>query len=75
MIARAISVVLALALGGCITTSQSTRTTTPVCDALVGPIKYNSTVKTSRRFAGPDLAPDLVVRNRVGMNLRCPKYK
>lgn len=71
---RAISLVLTLVLlSGC-TTLAATQTTGPVCEALVGPIKYTSATKTSRRFAGPDLAPDLAVRNRVGKNLRCPAY-
>lgn len=47
----------------------------PVCDALIGPIKYNSTVKTSQRFAGPQLAPDLKARNQVGQWLGCPAYR
>lgn len=48
---------------------------TPVCKALIGPIKYNSTVATSQRFAGPALAPDLKARNQVGQWLGCPAYK
>lgn len=74
---RAISLMLVLVLGGCATTGTlvPSQTKAPVCEALVGPIKYNSTTKTSRRFAGPDLAPDLAVRNRVGKNLRCPAYR
>lgn len=70
-------IVLAIALGGCATVSGKTPPTgtAPVCDALVGPIKYNSKGKASRRYAGPDLAPDLAVRNRVGIKLRCPAYR
>lgn len=75
MMTRVISLVtLAFLLSGCVTTG-TLNTTTPVCRALVGPIKYNSTVTTSRRFAGPDLAPDLNQRNQVGRNLRCPQYR
>ena len=48
---------------------------TPVCEALVGPIKYNSTDPRSQRHAGPALAPDLAQRNRVGINLKCPQYR
>lgn len=49
--------------------------TAPVCDALVGPIKYNSANPKSPRHAGPALAPDLKQRNQVGENLGCPAYK
>lgn len=78
--ARAVGLVIAflivLALGGCVTTGGGRPDTSlPVCDALIGPITYNSTVLKSRRHAGPDLAADLAVRNRVGKNLRCPAYR
>lgn len=76
MMTRTFSLVmLALALAGCATTRQPTRSTVPVCDALVGPIRYNSKQLNSRRHAGPALAQDLAVRNRVGRNLRCPQYR
>ena len=44
-------------------------------DALIGPIKYNSTTKTSKRFAGSALVPDLKQRNQVGEWLGCPAYR
>ena len=70
---RAISLmVLALALAGCETTGSTPKA---VCSALVGPILYNSQNAKSQRYAGPALAPDLAVRNRVGVNLRCPAYR
>ena len=47
----------------------------PVCDALIGPIKYNSTTQTSKRFAGSALVPDLKQRNQVGEWLGCPAYR
>ncbi len=47
----------------------------PVCDALIGPIKYNSTVPSSKRFAGSALVPDLKQRNQVGEWLGCPAYR
>ena len=63
-------------LGGCAaTTTIHINNISPVCQALVGPIKYNSTLKTSARYAGPALAPDLRVRNEVGINLGCPAYR
>lgn len=52
-----------------------TTSTTPVCSALIGPIKYNSQKPTSPRFAGKALAPDLKQRNQVGEKLRCPAYR
>lgn len=73
---RVISILALLGLlTGCATVPGPTASRTPVCDALVGPIKYNSTTRTSARFAGPALAPDLNQRNQVGINLRCPKYR
>lgn len=59
-------------LAGCETTGSTPRS---VCDALVGPIKYTSENAKSARFAGPGLAPDLAVRNRVGVNLKCKAYR
>lgn len=66
-----------LLLAGCAHQPEPLRParTLPVCDALIGPIKYNSTNPRSRRHAGPDLAPDLKRRNQVGTNLRCPAYR
>lgn len=64
--------IVAMLLGGCVTSGS---TPTAVCDALVGPIRYTSTNKASARYAGKALAPDLAVRNRVGMNLKCKAYR
>lgn len=65
-----------LALSGCAGgVKPSLDQIKPVCDALIGPIKYNSTVKTSQRYAGPQLAPDLKSRNQVGLWLGCPAYR
>lgn len=75
MTARIISVLLALALCGCATTDGTVQGLAPICDALIGPIKYNSTKVTSARHAGPDLAKDLKQRNQVGQRLGCPAYK
>jgi hypothetical protein len=47
----------------------------PVCDALIGPITYNSHNKNSLWHAGPKLAPQIALRNSVGRNLSCPAYK
>lgn len=62
-------------LSGCVTTSQPISSVQPACDVLLEPIRYNSVTPKSRRYAGPDLAPDLAVHNRVGINLHCPKYR
>jgi hypothetical protein len=65
----------ALALAGCQTDGVGVITTlTPVCDALIGPIPYNTYKKTSPRYAGPALAVDLQQRNQVGQRLNCPQY-
>lgn len=63
-------------LSGCAGDLDKLRTTstTPVCTALIGPIKYNTQKRTSLRFAGPKLAPDLKQRNQVGQNLGCKQY-
>ncbi len=71
-----ILVLAVVALSGCATVPiGKTVTTTPVCAALIGPIKYNSQNLKSRRHAGPDLAPDLKRRNQVGQGLNCPEYR
>ena len=76
MIARTISALLiALALGGCTTLQGQVESLAPVCDALIGPIKYNSTKAASPRHAGTELAKDLKQRNQVGERLGCPAYK
>ena len=67
------SVLLAGALGACATTAPTSFA--PTCTALIGPIKYNTFVKTSRRYSGPDLALDLKARNQVGQTLGCPLYR
>ncbi len=66
---------LAPALGGCMEGALPPATIAPICKALIGPIKYNSTVPGSKRFAAALLAMDLKERNQVGRNLGCPLYK
>lgn len=73
---------IAVVLAGC-ATGGSLDSFKPVCKALganadpkkQGPIRYNSFDPKSRRYAGPDLAPDLKTRNDVGQNLNCPEFK
>lgn len=68
-------VLLACATAACSTVPDTAvKSTAPVCEALLGPIKYNSTNPQSRRHAGPDLAPDLAKHNRVGRLLRCHNF-
>lgn len=47
----------------------------PICRALVGPIKYNSTDVMSQRYAAYLLALDLHQRNEIGRKLGCPQFK
>ena len=70
-----IAIALAFALGGCVTTHGKVEGLEPVCEALIGPIKYNSTKTSSPRHAGSELAKDLKQRNQVGERLGCPAYK
>ncbi len=67
---------IALTLGGCQTAPiPSPSDTSSICSALIGPIKYNSQNKDSKRFAAAVLALDLKQRNQVGEALHCPKYR
>lgn len=66
---------LALPLGGCLDQPLPPAAIAPICKALVGPIRYNSTVPGSKRFAAALLAMDLKERNDVGRNLGCPLYR
>lgn len=68
-------IILLAFLGGCMEATKRAAGIEPVCSALIGPIKYNSTNGKSRRHAGPDLAVDLHKRNQVGTNLRCPTFR
>lgn len=65
---------LALMLSACGEGELPPSTVAPICSALVGPIKYNSTNKMSKRFAAALLAMDLKQRNQVGHNIGCPGY-
>lgn len=69
-----IPMILFLALGGCVTDGTVTGTK-PICDALLGPIRYTSTNKASLRFAGKTLVVDLKMRNQVGQRLNCPGFQ
>ena len=61
-------------VAGCATFNAPSSSLSPICEALIGPIKYNSTAKGSPRYAAPSLSPDLKQRNQVGRNLGCPQY-
>ena len=69
---------VAVLLGGCPNDAPLPPSTiAPICKALIGPIKYTSTLKSpmSKRYAAALLAMDLKQRNQVGRNLGCPLYK
>lgn len=68
---------IAVTLAGCGPEGRlpSPRDTSSICKALIGPIKYNSLDKDSKRFAAQVLALDLKQRNQVGVALRCPRYR
>lgn len=67
---------VAVLLGGCPGADELPPSAiSPICKALIGPIKYNSAVLGSKRFAAALLAMDLKQRNQVGRNLGCPLYK
>jgi len=71
-------IILSVAAGtltGCATPGTKIGRIEPVCDALVGPIRYSSQNPKSPRYAANHLAPDLAVRNRVGQGLGCPQYR
>lgn len=71
-VGKLIALFALLGLGACTTGAATPKA---VCNALLSPIVYNSVNPKSRRFAGPDLAPDIATHNRVGVNLACPAYK
>jgi hypothetical protein len=76
MITRLLIIFLLVSsLGGCDPSDLSPNTLKPICDALIGPIRYNTYTKTSTRYAGPVLGLDLKRRNQVGQRLGCPLYK
>lgn len=67
---------VAICLGGCAGgLKPSLDQIEPICKALIGPIKYNTYVHSSKRYAGSQLAPDLKARNQVGQWLGCPAYR
>jgi hypothetical protein len=74
-------VLVAVLLGGCVTTRDDGKAIIramgkgAVCAALVGPIKYNTENKASKRYAAELLALDLATRNKIGESLNCPKYR
>jgi len=68
-----ILLLLAAAPAGCNPVLSPT-TLQSICTALIGPIYYNTTTKTSSRYAGRVLGMDLKQRNQVGQRLGCPQY-
>jgi hypothetical protein len=71
-----VALTITLGLAGCGPGDELPPSTiAPICSALIGPIKYNTTNKMSKRFAAALLAMDLKQRNQVGRNIGCPLYK
>jgi hypothetical protein len=71
-----IPICLALPLAGCLTDGTlPSSTLQPICEALIGPIRYNTYSKESKRYAAAVLAMDLKTRNQVGQRLHCPQYR
>ena len=69
-------IMLLVALCGCDLKSQLPPSSiAPICRALVGPIKYNTYDKMSKRYAAYLLALDLKQRNDIGRRLGCPQYR
>ena len=67
---------LALPLAGCFEAHKgATVSLRPVCAALIGPMKHNPTNPKSDWHAGKKLDVEILRRNRVGVNLHCPKYR
>lgn len=62
-------------ISGCVTDGTTPASIVPICNALIGPIKYNTYNKNSARYAALQLAPDLKRRNQVGQQLGCPSYR
>jgi hypothetical protein len=68
-------IALGLMLGGCDPVMLGPAGLQSICDALVGPIKYNTYNPKSPRHAGLVLGMDLKQRNQIGQRLGCPLYK
>jgi hypothetical protein len=72
----ALLMLVAVALGGCVTTGKGLSATTrnSVCEAIGPPHVYNSKDKNSKYHAGTKVSPRLARDNRVGTALGCPGY-
>ena len=62
-------------LMGCDVNDLPPSSIAPICRALVGPIKYNTTDVMSQRYAAYLLSLDIHKRNEIGRKLGCPQYK
>ena len=69
----AVLLVAGAMLAGCDTSDIPSAQIPDICRAMIGPIRYNSTDKTSKRYAAYLLAMTLAERNRVYIALHCPK--
>ena len=75
MKATILLIMLAALLTGCDVADIPPSAIPPICRALVGPIKYNSTNTMSQRYAAYLLSLDLHQRNEIGRKLGCPAFK
>ena len=64
-----------LLLTACDPSSLPPSSIAPICKALGDPVKYTTENKMSARYAAWLLGATLAERNRVGIELGCPKYK
>lgn len=66
---------MGMLLAGCDPSALPPSSIAPICEALIGPIRYNSADPKSQRFAAKLLVMDLKERNQIGQRLNCPTYK
>ncbi len=71
MKAIALLLLLAVAPAGCDPNTVPAADRATICEALIGPITYNSFNKSSQRYAAVILAMDLKQRNQVWTQLGC----
>jgi len=70
-----ILLVASVLLAGCDESALGPGQRTAICNALIGPIRYNTFNKASQRYAAILLAMDLKQRNQVGQRLGCSQYR
>ncbi len=71
----AILLLAGLTLAACDPSDLTPAQTTAICHALMGPLRYNTYDKASKRYAAILLAMDLKQRNQVWQGLRCSRSR